>query len=87
MSLVVLAVNLSFIYIGFQQILAHAKDLEMTFTHVMLLVMATGGTLVASAAIASYALEGDGICFVLRNLHTLKTKEGTYITEILNFVN
>lgn len=77
MSMVLLVVNLSFIYIGFQQILAHSKDPEMSFTHIMLLMMATDGTVVASAAIMTYALEGDGMCFVLGNLQTLKTTEGT----------
>lgn len=72
MSLLLLGVNSSFIYIVLQHILAYTKDPEMTATHIMLLVMCTCGTTFASASILTYPLQKDGIMFVLGNLKAIK---------------
>lgn len=72
MSLLLFGVTLNFLYIAIREIIAFEKDPELGSTQALMLVFAIAACVMSSVTVLTYAFKAEGICFVLRNLQTIK---------------
>lgn len=85
MSLILFGVTLNFLYIAIHEVIAFEKDPDMGSTQSLMLVFYICANVIASAAVLTYAFKVEEICFVLRNLLTIRNvldEDGKYLRFI-----